>query len=87
MERSKILVNINNSLGSAWLHIEIETGEVDLDVSVFVVVCRAEQTNLLYSFEVIFCGREDRKSWASFIGKYQRQFQDFAYEIRCGLQH
>lgn len=59
MERSEILVNINNSLGSAWLHIEIETGEVgpvDLDVSVFVVVCRAEQTNLLFSFDGVFCG-------------------------------
>lgn len=53
MERRAISVNTDNSLGSARLHIEIETGEVgpvDLDVSVFVVVCRAEQPNLLFFF-------------------------------------
>lgn len=51
MERRAFSVNISNSLGSARLHIEIETAEVgpvDLDVSVFVVVCRAEQSALLF---------------------------------------
>lgn len=63
MERSEILVNINNGLGSAWLHIEIETGEVgpvDLDVSVFVVVCRADESALFFRRRLLWQGGTGR---------------------------
>lgn len=88
-EEARYLVNINNSLGYAWLHIQIEAGEVgsaDLDVSVFVVVCRAEQTNRLFPFEVFFCGTGKKKALLSVIGKHLRHFQDFAYEILYGVE-